>query len=140
MGILGVGNPAPGIGKTIGFVGRSAIDKRNHWGAWSGKIIVNANTVTGIEGLSPSVGCIMRINFGYNAAGGGLSGDSLGYFLFFNEEQVLSIVPRNTAGQNNPDFHIVYIPVPSETQVRLDHYTTESGNVNTYSILSFSEI
>jgi len=142
-GPTGFTNSFTGSSQQIDLIGITP-DGKHSWGGWSGKVLINAatglSTVTAFDFLSPNYGSIMRINFGYNAAGGGLSGDSLGYFLFFNDIQVMTVVPRNTAGQNNPDFHVTVIPVPAFTQVKLDHYTTEQGNVNTYSILSLVEI
>jgi len=142
-GPTGLTNSFTGSSNALNLIGKTP-DGRRSWGGWSGKVLINAatglGTVTAFDFLSPNYGCIMRINFGYNAAGGGLSGDSLGYFLFFNDIQVMSVIPRNTAGQNNPDFHVTVIPVPAKTQVKMQHYTTEQGTVNTFSILSVVEV
>ena len=138
-GPSGFTNSFTGAAQNLELIGITA-QGQHSWGGWSGKITVNNNTLTAFDFLSPNYGSIMRINFGYNAAGGGLSGDSLGYFLYFNDTHVMSVVPRNTAGQNMPDFDVTVIPVPAFTQVKMQHYTTESGNVNTFSILSLVEV
>ena len=142
-GPVGFTNSFTGPSQQLELIGITA-QGQHSWGGWSGKVLINADTglgtVTAFDFLSPNYGCIMRINFGYNAAGGGLGNDSLGYFLYFNDTQVMSVIPRNTAGQNNPDFHVTVIPIPAFTQVKLQHYTTETGNVNTFSILSVVEV
>ena len=138
-GPSGFTNTFTGSSQSLDLIGITP-DNRHSWGGWSGKIVINNNSVTAFDFLSPNYGSIMRINFGYNAAGGGLGNDSLGYFLYFNDVEVMVVVPRNTAGQTMPDFDVTVIPVPAFTQVKLVHYTTEAGNVNTYSILSLVEV
>jgi len=142
-GPTGFTNSFTGSSQQIDLIGITS-DNRHSWGGWSGLVLLNASTglgtVTAFDFLSPNYGSIMRINFGYNAAGGGLGNDSLGYFLYFNDIQVMAVIPRNTAGQTMPDFDVTVIPVPAFTQVKLEHYTTETGNMNTYSILSLVEV
>ena len=138
-GIVGVGNSFTGPSQSLELIGITP-DNRHSWGGWSGKITVNANTVTAFDFLSPNYGCIMRVNFGYDAAGGTLANDSIGYIISFNNTEVMRVIPRNTAGQSIPDFDVLIIPLPAFTEVTLSHYTTDPNNINTFSVLSVVEV
>ena len=138
-GPIGSSNPS-GSGKGLSSLGHSRIDGRAYWGAWSGPVAVNNNRVTSLEFVAPNYATTMTVCFGYNSAGGTLSGDFLGYEIDFNDEEIMKIIPRNTAGQTNPDFDVLHIIVPAQTRVKFQSYTTDPNNIVTYTTIYMVEI
>ena len=132
-------NPT-GAGTTLSPMGESRIDGRASWGGWSGAITVNNSTVTALKFTAPNYNTILNTNFGYNAAGGTLSGDALGYIVEFNGVAIMNVIPRNTAGQNSPDFDVLRLPLPAQTEVEIKHYTTDTNAINTFMTVLLREM
>ena len=143
--MLGGGNPIggvnpTGVGKTLASLGESRINGRATWGAWSGAISVNNNTVTAIKFKAPNYNTIMNTNFGFNGAGGTLPNDSIGFIIEYDGVAVMNVIQKQTAGQNNPDYDVMKLPVPAQTEVEIKHYSTDPNIVNTFMVVLLREV
>ena len=121
-------------------LGNSRINGRQFWGAWSGPVTVNNNRVTSLDFVSPNYVTTMTVCFGWNAAGGTLSGDYLGYEIDFDGAEIMKVISRHTAGQTNPDFDVLHIIIPAQTRVQFQSYTTDANNINTFTTIYLEEI
>jgi len=122
-------NPA-GTGTSLNFIG-------DHAYAYSGEVIVNANTVTMLEFSSGSQYIMAKFSYGVdrNAALGG--NKQIGFTISMDSQKIMQIVTYTNATHGGLDFDNNYsILIPPYTRVKIESETDESDNIPTFGMLT----
>lgn len=136
MGIVGVANPAPGVGKSILHQGNQI------WAGWSGEVIINNSTAEMFNFISPNVGLVCT-NFQYyiNHSGNSPSANEyIGWILSIDGIEVIKNVQKATSSQHFNDFDKNAFCLPGGAKVVVSSYTNTSLNIPTFATFLLKEI
>jgi len=136
VGILGVSNPAPGVGKSILHQGNQI------WAGWSGEVIVNNSTAEMFNFISPNVGLIAT-NFQYyvrHSSGSPATNEYVGWILTIDGIEIIANILKATSTQHFNDFDKNSFCLPGGAKVVVSSYTNTTANIPTFATFLLKEI
>ena len=132
-------------GLSLRSLGKSQIDKRQHFAAYSGAINVATGTspVTILDFKSPNVSLNGLIQLSADVTGLGDANNLLGFDVLFNNLVVLDCdVAASIAApeQEQAIYYKYLLPIPRFTDVLVRIYNNDAQNVTFTAIISAHEI
>jgi len=121
MPIVGVGNPAPGAGTTLNYMGGKT------WAGWSGLV----NAINGAKGTlfnfrSPDIPLTVTASFCIDA-GALASNKILG--IIVKMDGIIIYNQRIYEGEQQPDFDVFYFVIPGGSLINIQCETSNLSNI-----------
>jgi len=121
------------VGKGITYVGGSI------WGAWSGLITVNSNTVEMFSFVTPKAMFVTNFQYYIDHSSGIDTHNYIGWNLKLNGISVIETRWKATDTQHFNDLDANSFIIPANTECIIESSTNHSGDVKTYAVITLKE-
>jgi len=123
MGILGVGNPAPGAGTTINYMGGK------NWAGWSGLVTAtNGTNGTLFNFRAPDIPLTVTASFSIDASL--MSSNKIaGIIVSMDGITVYDQKIFWSSSTAQPDFDVFYFVIPGGSLINIQNYTTDDDAI-----------
>lgn len=134
MGILGVGNPAPGAGQTLNYLGGRT------WAGWSGVVTATDGT-NGIlfSFRTPNQALITKLSVGVNHSGID-AGASFGFIISMDGIVIFKLNVARSSNFGSLDIDPVDLVFPAQSLISIESITNDASAIEFTACLTCEQI